>query len=389
MTKQLILKSKEDRRIIAGHPWAFSNEVRELRGDPQAGDVVELRSAGGKFLGVGFYNPHSLIAFRMLSREAIECSAEFFTTRIEQALDLRRRLYPESATFRLVHGESDFLPGMVVDKFNNFISLQTYSYGMDIRLPMICDVLESLLHPQGIVERNESPLRSLEGLPIKKAVLRGSVEPTIIDDCGVRYRVNVVEGQKTGFFLDQRENRVAVRRYCKDADVLDCFCNEGGFALHALRGGARSVFAIDASADAIAQARENAALNGLHRIQFEHEDVFDALKRLAAEERKFDVVILDPPSFTKTKKHVQQAKQGYKELHSLALRVLHRGGILATASCSHHILPEVFLTIIDGTARKMNRTLQLLDWRSAAPDHPILPQVPETRYLKFGIFRAL
>ena len=278
---------------------------------------------------------------------------------------------------------------MVVDKFNNFISLQTYSYGMDIRLPMICDVLESLLHPQGIVERNESPLRSLEGLPIKKAVLRGSVEPTIIDDCGVRYRVNVVEGQKTGFFLDQRENRVAVRRYCKDADVLDCFCNEGGFALHALRGGARSVFAIDASADAIAQARENAALNGLHRIQFEHEDVFDALKRLAAEERKFDVVILDPPSFTKTKKHVQQAKQGYKELHSLALRVLHRGGILATASCSHHILPEVFLTIIDGTARKMNRTLQLLDWRSAAPDHPILPQVPETRYLKFGIFRAL
>lgn len=389
MTKQLILKSKEDRRIIAGHPWAFSNEVREVRGEPQAGDLVELRSACGKFLGVGFYNPHSLIAFRMLSHEGIDCSAEFFVKRIEQALILRRRLYPESETFRLVHGESDFLPGLVVDKFNDTISLQTYSYGMDIRLPMICDALESLLHPQGIVERNESPLRSLEGLPTKKGVLRGSVEPTIIEDCGVRYRVNVLEGQKTGSFLDQRENRVAVRRFCKDADVLDCFCNEGGFALHAARSGARFVLAFDASADAIAQARENAALNGIHTIQFEHEEVFNALKRLAVENRKFDVVILDPPSFTKTKKHVQHAKQGYKELHSLAFRVLRRGGILATASCSHHILPEVFLTIIDGTARKMHRTLQLLDWRSAAPDHPILPNVPETRYLKFGIFRVL
>lgn len=388
MTKHIILKSKEDRRIRAGHPWVFSNEIREIRGEPQAGDVVELRTAGGKSLGVGFYNPHSLIAFRLLSTRVEDCDADFFKRRITHAFALRKLLYPEGDTFRVVHGESDFLPGLVVDKFNQFLAVQTFSYGMDVRLPMICDVLESLFHPQGIVERNESPLRTLESLPQEKGVLRGSVEPTIIEDCGVRFEVNILEGQKTGFFLDQRENRLALRRLCRDAEVLDCFCNEGGFALHAVRGGARSVLAIDASAEALRQARANAALNAIDRVAFEQADVFEAMKHLVDEERQFDVVILDPPSFTKSKKNVPAAKQGYKELHMLACRLLRRGGILATASCSHHILPDVFLDIVDTTARKAGKAVQLLDWRSAAPDHPILPSVPETRYLKFGIFRV-
>jgi len=388
MTKHIILKSKEDRRIRAGHPWVFSNEIREIRGEPQAGDVVELRTAGGKSLGVGFYNPHSLIAFRLLSTRVEDCDADFFKRRITHAFALRKLLYPEGDTFRVVHGESDFLPGLVVDKFNQFLAVQTFSYGMDVRLPMICDVLESLFHPQGIVERNESPLRTLESLPQEKGVLRGSVEPTIIEDCGVRFEVNILEGQKTGFFLDQRENRLALRRLCRDAEVLDCFCNEGGFALHAVRGGARAVLAIDASAEALRQAIANAALNAIDRVAFEQADVFEAMKHLVDEERQFDVVILDPPSFTKSKKNVPAAKQGYKELHMLACRLLRRGGILATASCSHHILPDVFLDIVDTTARKAGKAVQLLDWRSAAPDHPILPSVPETRYLKFGIFRV-
>jgi 23S rRNA (cytosine1962-C5)-methyltransferase len=366
----------------------FSNEIREIRGEPQAGDVVELRTAGGKSLGVGFYNPHSLIAFRLLSTRVEDCDADFFKRRITDAFALRKLLYPEGDTFRVVHGESDFLPGLVVDKFNQFLAVQTFSYGMDVRLPMICDVLESLFHPQGIVERNESPLRTLESLPQEKGVLRGSVEPTIIEDCGVRFEVNILEGQKTGFFLDQRENRLALRRLCRDAEVLDCFCNEGGFALHAVRGGARAVLAIDASAEALRQARANAALNAIDRVAFEQADVFEAMKHLVDEERQFDVVILDPPSFTKSKKNVPAAKQGYKELHMLACRLLRRGGILATASCSHHILPDVFLDIVDTTARKAGKAVQLLDWRSAAPDHPILPSVPETRYLKFGIFRV-
>ncbi len=389
MTKQIILKRKEDRRILAGHPWVFSNEIREVRGEPQAGDVVELRTAGGKLLGSGFYNPHSLIAVRLLSRHGEECDADFFTQRIAQALALRNVLYPHANSFRVVHGESDFLPGLIVDKFNSYLAVQTLSYGMDMRLAIICDVLESLLHPKGIVERNESHLRTLEALPQKKGLLRGRVEPTIIEDGDVRFEVNLLEGQKTGFFLDQRENRLAIRRLCKGAEVLDCFCNEGGFALHAAREGARSVLAFDASAEAIQQATENAALNDLNNVTFTQADVFDAMKRLAADQRRFDVVILDPPSFTRSKKNVPAAKQGYKELHSLAYRLLRPGGILATASCSHHILPEVFLEIVETTARKQGKDVQLLDWRSAAPDHPILPAVPETRYLKFGIFRVV
>ncbi len=389
MTKQIILKSKEDRRILAGHPWVFSNEIREIQGAPQAGDIVKLRTAGGKALGVGFYNPHSLIALRLLSTRVEDCGADFFMQRIAQALALRRLLYPRVETFRVVHGESDFLPGLIVDKFNEYLVVQTLSYGMDARLPMICDVLESLLHPTGIVERNESHLRTLESLPQKKGVLRGAVEPTVVEDCGVRFEVHILEGHKTGFFLDQRENRLVTRRLCNDADVLDCFCNEGGFALHAAWGGARSVLAIDASPEAIRQARANAALNGIGSVTFEQADVFDAMKHLAAEQRVFDVIILDPPSFTKSKKNVQAAKQGYKELHSLAYRLLRPGGILATSSCSHHILPDVFLDIVDTTARKVGKVVQMLEWRSAAPDHPILPAVPETRYLKFGIFRVV
>ncbi|HXG00791.1 MAG TPA: class I SAM-dependent rRNA methyltransferase, partial [Bacteroidota bacterium] len=304
-------------------------------------------------------------------------------------LELRKKLYPHSETFRLVHGESDFLPGLIIDKYNQYVALQTLSFGMDVRLDMICDALDELLHPKGIVERNESPLRSLENLPQRKGILRGSVEPVIVEEDGVRFEVDLLAGQKTGFFLDQRENRIAVRSLCRNADVLDCFCNDGGFALHAAYAGARSVLAIDASAEAIRQTQRNATLNSVSSVETRQADVFESLKELGSADRRFDVVILDPPSFTRTKKNVQAAKKGYRELHTLALRVLKRGGILATASCSHHIQPDVFLEIVDTTARKIGRTLQLLDWRSAAPDHPILPAVPETRYLKFGLFRVV
>jgi 23S rRNA (cytosine1962-C5)-methyltransferase len=260
---------------------------------------------------------------------------------------------------------------------------------MDARLPEICEALEALLHPKGIAERNESPLRELEKLPLKKGFLRGEVHPTIIEEGDVQFRVDVLEGQKTGFFLDQRENRMLARRFCENADVLDCFCNDGGFAIHAARGKAKSVLAIDSSAEAIERATDNARLNNLDNIAFERADVFERLKSLAQEGKKFDVVILDPPSFTKSRKNVTTAKQGYKELHASAFRVLKAGGILLTASCSHHIESQVFLDIVDTTARKSGRTVQLLEWRGAAPDHPVLPSVPETRYLKCGIFRVL
>lgn len=388
LAKQLILKKREDRRILAGHPWVFSNEVQEVRGSPAIGDIVELLAAGGKSLGIGFYNPHSLIAFRLLASQPEEITPEFFVQRISSALALRRQLYPASETFRLVYGESDFLPGLVIDKYNEYLAIQTFSYGMDCRTEMICDALEFLFQPKGIVERNESPLRELEKLPLKKGVLRGTVAPTVFDDDGIKFVVNLLEGQKTGFFLDQRENRHLLRRLSRNADVLDCFCNDGGFALHAAYGGAKSVLGIDVSAETIRRAEENATLNELANVRFEQADVFDALKRFGSEGRTFDVVVLDPPSFTKSRKNVQSAKQGYKELHAAAFRVLTRGGILFTASCSHHIEPEVFLDIVVTTARRSERVLQLLDWRGAAPDHPVLPAMTETRYLKLAVARV-
>jgi 23S rRNA (cytosine1962-C5)-methyltransferase len=389
LKKQIILKKNEDRRIRSGHPWAFSNEIREMKGEPASGDVVELLAANGLALGIGLYNPHSLIAVRLLSTQIEEVGFDFFQRRIERALALRKMVYPDSTSFRLVHGESDLLPGLIVDKYNDYLVVQTFSYGMDIRLTMICDALESLLCPVGIIERNESPMRQLEKLPLKKGVLRGTINPTVIVEHEIRYTVDLLEGQKTGFFLDQRENRAAMRRYCSGARVLDCFCNDGGFALNASRGGAENVIGMDVSQDAVQRASNNAQLNQIGNVKFEKADAFEKLKHLHSASKKFDIVILDPPAFAKSKKSVPAARRGYRELNALALRLVKENGILATASCSHHIEPDTFLDIVDETARKHGRQLQLLEWRGAAPDHPTLPAVPETRYLKFGIFRAV
>lgn len=386
MKKQIILRKNEEHRILAGHQWIFSNEIKSINGTPEAGDVVDLLRHDEKFLGVGFYNPHSLIAFRLLSRDQETITFEFFERRIAQALELRKRLYPADETFRLVHGEADFLPGLVIDKYNEYLSLQTLAVGMDRRTTLICDVLESIFHPKAIVERNESPLRSLEQLPQKKSVLRGTVGQTIITEYGVKFKAALLEGQKTGLFLDQRENRRAIQRYVKDTEVLDCFCNDGGFALYAALAGAKNVLAFDSSETAIANARVNATINEVPEIQFETCDVFDKLPELDKADRRFDTVILDPPSFSRNKKTVATALKGYREINAGALRLIRPGGILVTASCSHHITDQSFVETIEASARLTHRTIQLLEWRGAAPDHPTLPAMPETAYLKFGIF---
>jgi 23S rRNA (cytosine1962-C5)-methyltransferase len=384
--KQIILRKNEEHRILAGHQWVFSNEIKSINGTPEAGDVIELLRHDEKHLGVGFYNPHSLIAFRLLSREMETITFDFFERRITQALQLRKRLYPDEETFRLVHGEADYLPGLVIDKYNEYLSLQTLAVGMDRRTTLICDVLESIFHPKAIVERNESPLRSLEQLPQKKGVLRGTIGQTIISEYGVKFKAALMEGQKTGLFLDQRENRRAIQRYVKGAAVLDCFCNDGGFALYAALAGAGSVLAYDSSETAIANAKVNATINEVPEIQFETCDVFDKLPELDKAGRRFDVVILDPPSFSRNKKTVATALKGYREINAGALRLIRPGGILVTASCSHHITDQSFVETIEASARLTHRTLQLLEWRGAAPDHPTLPAMPETAYLKFGIF---
>ncbi len=389
LAAQVVLKKNEDRRIVRGHPWVFSNEIREMRGSPAIGDVVEVLTAGGLTIGSGFFNPHSLIAVRVLSPVVEEIDADFFRGRLRQALELRRRLYPDAETYRLVNGEADFLPGLVIDKFNDQVVVQTLSYGMDVRLPVICDLLEELLHPGAIVERNEASFRAMELLPQKKGVLRGSAAPTEITENGVLYTVDVLGGQKTGFFLDQRENRALVGRWSRGMNVLDCFSNEGGFALNAARGGAASVLGVDSSEEAVAAAGGNAARNKIETVRFERGDVFEVLVKLREEGKLFDFIVLDPPSFARNRKTVPAARKGYRDLHARAFRVLASGGLLATASCSHHIEPEAFLEDIETAARRQGRRLQLLEWRGAAPDHPTLPSVPETAYLKFGLFRVL
>ena len=389
MKKQIIIRKNEEHRILAGHQWVFSNEIKAINGNPEAGDVVELLRHDEKFLGVGFYNPHSLIAFRLLSREATNITFEFFESRIAQALRLRQRLYPGAESFRLVHGEADFLPGLVIDKYNEFLSLQTLAVGMDRRLTLICDVLESMFRPKAIVERNESPLRALENLPLKKGVLRGTIGQTIISENGMKFKVALLEGQKTGFFLDQRENRKATQRYAMHGSVLDCFCNEGGFAIYAARAGASRVLAIDSSESAIANAKVNGSINEAADIKFEVADVFARLPELDQQGERFDAIILDPPSFSRNKKTVATALKGYKEINTGALRLINPGGTLLTASCSHHITAESFLESVEAGARTAHRSLQLLEMRGAAADHPTLPAMPETGYLKFAIFAVL
>jgi 23S rRNA (cytosine1962-C5)-methyltransferase len=383
------LRKNEDRRILSGHPWVFSNEIRETTGKPAAGDIVELRNAGGKPLGIGIYHPHSLIAVRLLSRTPVEVDAAFFRGRLQDALALRDRLFPGSTVYRLVHGEADFLPGLIIDRFNDHLVIQALSFGMDARLPVICDVLEELFHPAAIIERNDPPVRTLDELPLRKGVLRGEASAVTFTDHGLQFTVDLLAGQKTGYFLDQRMNRLAIRQFSSGARVLDCFCNDGGFALHAAHAGAADVTGIDSSGEAISRARVNAQRNGLSAVHFEETDVFTALEERAERGEHFDVVVLDPPSFTKNRKTVPAAKKGYRDLHQLAFRLLTPGGYLLSASCSHHILPDTFLDVIRDAAVRSDRRIQLLEWHGASPDHPTLPAVPETGYLKFGVFRVL
>ncbi|MDI6803274.1 MAG: class I SAM-dependent rRNA methyltransferase [Bacteroidota bacterium] len=380
------LKKGEDKRILSGHLWVFSNEIQEIFAVPQAGDIVELRNHSGEFIGKGFYNPNSLIVFRLLTTEDEDIDFQFYKTRIEKSLALRKKLFNNVESFRLVYGESDFLPGLIIDKYNDCFSIQTFSYGMDKHITLICDVLESIFKPAGIIRRDESPLRSLEGLPEIKEVVRGEIGPTIVTENEIKYQVDLSEGQKTGFFLDQRENRFAIRRYVKNAKVLDCFCNDGGFALNAGFAGAANVLGIDISETAVKRAQQNAGLNQLADIcKFQKSDVFDFLK---STDEKYDVVILDPPSFTKSKKNITTAKLGYKQINSNAIRLLNSGGILASASCSHHIDEALFMEVIIKSAKETGKKIRLLEWRGASPDHPVLPAMPETKYLKFGIFEV-
>ena len=388
MAKVTLRKTRET-RVRGGHPWIYASEVEKVEGAFENGDIVDVHDFRGKYIGRGFYNPQSQLALRILTRNDEPCDRAFFEGRVRDAWEYRQLLCdPDSC--RLIYSESDFLPGLVVDKFGDILVLQSLSLGIERIKDMLCDILMEVVRPAGIWERSDVPVRRLEGLEQTTGLLRGEV-PDRVDmvENGIHFLVDVKHGQKTGFFLDQKWNRAALKPLCRDARVLDCFCHNGSFSLHAAKYGAKSVLGVDISEEALKVARENARLNGLDNVAFEAHNCFDLLRELDDAHERFDVVILDPPAFTKNKAAVQSAIRGYKEINLRGLKLTRPGGFLVTCSCSQHILPEMFQDIVNQAARDAKKRIRLVEYRTQGYDHPILPQSVETKYLKCMILQVM
>jgi 23S rRNA (cytosine1962-C5)-methyltransferase len=389
---RITLNKNEERRIKAGHPWVFSNEIREVSGERRAGTAAELYDAAGGFIGVGHYNPHSLIAFRLLSRQHEDIDTpEFFEGRIAAALMHRQARYPGLNSFRALYGESDFLPGLVVDRYGDCLSVQLLSAGMDCRREVIVAALRKTFEPGGIIARNDVAVRKLEGLDEQVELLWGEVPETIeMTENGLRFRVNLREGQKTGAFLDQKQNHLLLREICGGKNVLDCFCYTGGWAIHAASFGAAAVVGIDISARAIGQASSNAKLNKVsERITFEECDVFERLRSLHQEGQCFGVIVMDPPAFVKSRKNIAEATKGYLTINRRALEILEPGGYLISCSCSFHMGRDPFREILTQAARLAKREVRLVETGSQAADHPVLLSFPESEYLKCCVLQAV
>ena len=384
------LKAREEDRLLAGHAWVFSNEIEKVEGEAEAGALAAAVTAGGAPLGVGFYHPNSLIAWRLLSRRVEPVDAAFFKERLGRALAVRERLYPGEKSYRLCFGESDGLPGLVVDRYADVLVCQVLSAGIERRLDLVAQALTELLQPAGIFLKNDHPARGLEGLPIECRVLQGEVPPRVtIEEAGLRFVTPVTEGQKTGFYFDQRDNRARLAPYFQGRQVLDLYCYTGAFALNAARHGAKRVLGLDSSAPAVALARENAALNGL-AADFDEGDAEEVLHAFSEKSQPIqpDFILLDPPSFAPSKRHVPKALRAYTRLNQLAMRTLPRGGLLATSTCAHHVDREAFVKMLREAAGRVGRPFKLLELGGQAKDHPMLLSMPETEYLHFALLEA-
>jgi 23S rRNA (cytosine1962-C5)-methyltransferase len=385
MTK-VILNRKIAPRIANGHPWIFANEVNRVEGAVDAGDTVDVYYADEKFCGRGYINPKSQILVRLLTRKKEDINDQFFYTRILDAWHYRQKLgYTENC--RLIFGEADQMPALIIDKFNDYFVLQTLAYGMDVWKPAIVKALEQIFHPKGMYERNDVPVRELEGLPQQKAFLSAPFDTNIlVTENGLKFHVDIENGQKTGYFLDQQDNRRAIRHIVKGADVLGAFTYTGTFEIHAAHYGAKSVLGLDISENAVAQANRNAELNGLQNIvKFETMNAFDVLKLWVKEGRKYDVVMLDPPAFTKSRENIQKAITGYKEINLRGMRLIKNGGFLVTSSCTNLVQPELFLEIIEMAAKDARKKLRQVVFQTQSSDHPIVWGMENTNYLKFLI----
>lgn len=390
------LKKGEGRTLKAGGAWIYDNEIDSILGSFENGDIVIVHDFDGYFMGYGFINTHSKITVRMMSRyKEHPVTEDLLRARLQAAWDYRKQVV-DTGSCRIVFGEADWLPGLVIDKFSDVLVVESLALGIDRLKPLLLAMLVDILKEdgvtiRGIYERSDAKVREQEGLPRYKGFIGEPFDTKVeIVENGVKYIVDVQDGQKTGFFLDQKNNRAAIHKICKDKKVLDCFTHTGSFALNAGIAGASSVLGVDASELGIAQARENARLNHLEdRVTFTCADVFDLLPALEAEGEKFDVVILDPPAFTKSRQATKNAVKGYREINLRGLKLVKDGGFLATCSCSHFMDPELFAKTIREAARGAHKRLRQVEFHTQAPDHPILWAAEESYYLKFYIFQVV
>ncbi|WP_345085149.1 class I SAM-dependent rRNA methyltransferase [Nemorincola caseinilytica] len=385
------LRKKIGDRVANGHPWIFGNELGDVDGTAQPGDIVEVYTYNGSFVGKGYINPASQIRIRLLTRQKDDVIDEaFFLRRIREAWEYRQSIgYVENC--RLIFGEADQLPALIIDKFNDHFVIQTLALGMDRWKGAIVAALRQIFNTTRIYERNDVPVRTLEGLPQQKGFLCEPFDTNIIlKENGLKFHVDIENGQKTGYFLDQQDNRRAIQHIVKDADVLEAFCYTGTFSMHAAHYGAKSVLGLDISENAVSTARRNAELNGFtDRCSFEAVNAFDVLKQWVKDGKRYDVVMLDPPAFTKSRENIQKAITGYKEINLRGMKLVKPGGFLVTASCTNLVPPEMFLEIIGMAAKDARRELRQVTWQTQASDHPILWNVPSTQYLKFLIVQVL
>jgi len=385
MTK-VYLNRKIAQRIALGHPWIYNNEVDRIAGPVEPGDIVEVYYFDGQLAGRGYINPESQIIIRLLTRKREDISANFFHQKIQTAWDYRKQLgYTENC--RLVFGEADGLPALIIDKFNDYFVIQTLSYGIEVWKEAIVAALKSIFNPKGIYERNDVPVRELEGLSQIKGFLTDPF-PTeiIIKENDLQFYVNIETGQKTGYFLDQQDNRRAIQNIVKGADVLGAFTYTGTFEIHAAHYGAKSVLGIDISESAVEQANKNAVLNKLdHIVKFEAMNAFDVLKNWGKQGKKYDVVMLDPPAFTKSRNNIDKAVTGYKEINLRGMQLLRNGGFLVSSSCTNLVSPELFLETIEMAAHDAKKRIRQVTYQSQSSDHPIIWGMENTHYLKFLI----
>jgi 23S rRNA (cytosine1962-C5)-methyltransferase len=379
---------KAAQRLEDGHLWVFASDVVD-RGAAQPGDFVKVVDPKGRALGTAHYSSTSQIVLRLLSQRVEPIDEEFIFQRCEAALRFRERVVKDTDAYRLIHAEGDLLPGLIVDRYADYLAMQLLDQGMDRQADDVVKALTRLLAPRGIVARNDVAVRAKENLPLETKILAGDIPPRIeIEMNGLRWSADLVGGQKTGVFLDQRENYLAVAQYAAGGRALDCFTGSGGFALH-LATRCSSVEAVDSSASALESARQNAAANSLANIEFREANALQYLPSLVAAHRTFDLVVVDPPAFSKSRESVEQAARGYKEINLRALRLLNPGGILVSCSCSHHMSEAHLLEVVAQAALDCGKRLRVLDRRTQAHDHPILLTVPETHYLKCLILQEL